>query len=140
LVNGSAYTLISGCSISFNTANLNGSGIEYLFADHQMLNNCALTNNRCLGTGSIVFIATGFQDLTISGNTFGGTNGSSDYAILESFSDTAGHTLVYNRFLTNTMQYLYHDFSGNDIGGAGWTNINDTNYTLAAYAYTNTAQ
>lgn len=53
-----------------------------------------------------------------------------------------GQVLVGNIFLTNALVSLYRNFSGTVIitSDAGWTNINDANYTGAAIATGNTVR
>lgn len=118
-----------------NTAVNYGSAI-YINADSCSLVNMVLTNNFSTNARGCVAFAN-LSSLIVSGCIIGCGN-VNDYGIYE-VNAIINHTLSNNVFLTNSMTGVYYDSSLGAIPSANWANINDTNYTGAAFASGNLA-
>ena len=125
-------------NIHGNIASNYGGGI---YISRGNITNSYITNNYSANIDSSIYIPNYSMEnssLCIKNCIIGGLNGSSAYAIYEAGSqDTIGHTIINNLFLTNRLDYLYHDYGGVDISISNWTNINHTNYTGASIAENN---
>lgn len=63
----------------------------------------------CLDGGSYL------AGLVITNSYIGTFSGTGEVAIKEISADLSGHTVAQNKFITNTLAYLYRDYSGGDV-------------------------
>ncbi len=80
--------------------------------------NCAMiTNSRLLynsAANGVIYLGSGYNFNSLISCTVGGDG--RGYALYEGAEDNTWKTISGNIFLTNTLEYLYHDFADGDIG------------------------
>jgi hypothetical protein len=136
MITYSSITLMSN-TIASNAFNNYGSGF--------WIENAAavVKQNRILNDGASIGLRNNTEPLSFVSNIIGGAAALSNTGISEStYSDSLGHTVLGNIFITNRLKFLYYDFNGSHIvtNNASWANINNTNYSGAAIAGGNSVQ
>lgn len=105
--------------------------------------NCVITNNYSGDMDAVISLNrydNNIISLVISNNILGGTNASRSSGIYEYNGILADKTIVDNRFVSNSIGYLYWrgPIWGVVTNGADWTNINRAAFLGAAIATNNT--
>ena len=115
---------------SNNNSTIIPDAIQLQTTTNSFFYNCYITNNN--GNGNTIFLSLTNQNLIISNCWIGANGAAFSTGICEGSYENTGHILKDNKFLTNTMQYLYHDFVN------GYTNltsgVNDAAYSGALEA------
>ncbi len=110
LIRSCVSNTITGRIVS-NTAQWGGAIYLQEFSRLNLITNAFLFYNS--GAGGVICMETNFPNLIID-STIGGQG--TGYGIYEYKKDVSGQTIANNIFLTNTLDYLYHDFADGDIG------------------------
>ncbi|MBI4979259.1 MAG: hypothetical protein HZC28_17390 [Spirochaetes bacterium] len=132
---------ITGTIIN-NTMTTGAGAVTFEASTNCYLTNAYVTNNVGFSPFGVISLVNAATACVIQSCVIGGTNGL--YGIAESGTDTTGHTIMNNIFITNRLGNLYT----NTIGGttpcvvtnsaAGWSQINTEAYSGATTANGNT--
>ncbi|NPV00310.1 MAG: hypothetical protein HPY53_02905 [Brevinematales bacterium] len=124
-------TTMSNINISGNIATNFAAAIYVANSGIKVL-SCIITNNS--GSNVIYLVNNGITGFMLSNCLIGGSG--NELAIQEGISDAAGHYLVGNTFITNTLSSIYKEYTGNAyiLCNNGWTNINVPAFMDAATA------
>ncbi|MCX8096111.1 MAG: hypothetical protein N3D81_01285, partial [Spirochaetes bacterium] len=126
----SPNTRIEGSIINNNA--LNGGAIYILNSANISILNSVITNNSSTGSKSVIHLENNgnITGLVISNCIIGSISDTDYIGILEGgTSDTTGHVLAANKFVTNKLRYLYREYTGSRLitnSPADWININNT--------------
>lgn len=141
--NKSRHNIING-NISFNSGSQSGGGVFISKAIDTTISANIIGNYSPLGGGisiespqgqiiisesiitntlssgasqSVIYISnsTPTTPLIIFNCLIGGTTSNPIYGIYEDGIDISGHSIIRNKFITNTLSYLYRDYTDGDI-------------------------